>query len=121
MRTQTLFAVGWRARSLRGRCVRSAAASRTRVPRRLPLPPRSRAARVPAPLRAQGTRPRQVPNARRGSPSPRACAGQVETVSKKDAMQFPLIGSAVLFGLYIVIKLVKKELLDALTDAIERK
>ena len=29
-------------------------------------------------------------------------------------MQFPLIGSCVLFGLYIVIKLVKKELLDAL-------
>ena len=29
-------------------------------------------------------------------------------------MQFPLIGSAVLFGLYIVIKLVKKEYLDAL-------
>ena len=51
----------------------------------------------------------------------RACAfarppplSQVETVSKKDAMQFPLIGSAVLFGLYCVIKLVKKEYLDAL-------
>jgi len=41
-------------------------------------------------------------------------ASQVETVSRKDAMRFPLIGSAVLFGLYIVIKLVKKELLDAL-------
>merc|ERR1719502_1147163 len=39
---------------------------------------------------------------------------QVETVSKKDAMQFPLIGSAVLFGLYIVVKLVKKEYLDIL-------
>ena len=39
---------------------------------------------------------------------------QMETVSKKDAMQFPLIGSAVLFGLYCVIKLVKKEYLDAL-------
>ena len=35
-------------------------------------------------------------------------------MSKKDAMQFPLIGSAVLFGLYLVIKLVKKELLDVL-------
>jgi minor histocompatibility antigen H13 len=41
-------------------------------------------------------------------------ASQVETVSKKDAMQFPLIGSAVLFGLYCVIKLVKKEYLDTL-------
>jgi len=41
-------------------------------------------------------------------------SSQVETVSKKDAMQFPLIGSAVLFGLYIVIKFVKKEYLDAL-------
>jgi len=39
---------------------------------------------------------------------------QVEMVSKKDAMQFPLIGSAVLFGLYIVVKLVKKEYLDML-------
>ena len=39
---------------------------------------------------------------------------QAETVSKKDAMQFPLIGSAVLFGLYIVIKFVKKEYLDML-------
>ena len=35
-------------------------------------------------------------------------------MSKKDAMQFPLIGSAVLFGLYIVVKLVKKEYLDVL-------
>ncbi len=39
---------------------------------------------------------------------------QIETVSKKDAMQFPLIGSAVLFGLYVVVKLVKKEYLDIL-------
>eukprot|EP00325_Prymnesiales_sp_UTEX-LB-985_P022019 CAMPEP_0174721196 /NCGR_PEP_ID=MMETSP1094-20130205/35554_1 /TAXON_ID=156173 /ORGANISM="Chrysochromulina brevifilum, Strain UTEX LB 985" /LENGTH=350 /DNA_ID=CAMNT_0015921833 /DNA_START=14 /DNA_END=1066 /DNA_ORIENTATION=- len=39
---------------------------------------------------------------------------QVETVSKKDAMRFPFIGSAVLFGLYIVVKLVKKEYLDVL-------
>ena len=39
---------------------------------------------------------------------------QIETVSKKDAMQFPLIGSAVLFGLYIVVKLIKKEYLDVL-------
>ena len=39
---------------------------------------------------------------------------QVETVSKKDAMKFPLIGSAVLFSLYIVVKLVKKEYLDML-------
>merc|ERR1719310_493182 len=39
---------------------------------------------------------------------------QVETVSKKDAMQFPLIGSAVLFGLYVVVKFVKKEYLDLL-------
>ena len=38
----------------------------------------------------------------------------METVSKKDAMQFPLIGSAVLFGLYIVVKLVSKEYLDIL-------
>ena len=38
----------------------------------------------------------------------------VETVSKKDAMQFPLIGSAVLFGLYVVVKLIKKEYLDVL-------
>ena len=41
---------------------------------------------------------------------------QMETVSKKDAMQFPLIGSAVLFGLYLVIKFVKKEYLDALLN-----
>lgn len=41
-------------------------------------------------------------------------ASGVETVSKKDAMQFPLIGSAVLFGLYVVVKLVKKEYLDLL-------
>ena len=34
---------------------------------------------------------------------------QTETVSSTDAMQFPLIGSCVLFGLYIVIKFVKKE------------
>merc|ERR1740130_1571466 len=39
---------------------------------------------------------------------------QVETVSKKDAMKFPLIGSAVLFSLYGVVKLVKKEYLDIL-------
>jgi minor histocompatibility antigen H13 len=39
---------------------------------------------------------------------------QVETVSRKDAMRFPFIGSAVLFGLYIVVKLVKKEYLDLL-------
>ena len=32
-------------------------------------------------------------------------------------MQFPLIGSCVLFGLYIVIKLAKKELLDALLSS----
>ena len=38
----------------------------------------------------------------------------VETVSKSDAMQFPLLGSAVLFGLYIVVKVVKKEYLDIL-------
>lgn len=31
-------------------------------------------------------------------------------------MQFPLIGSAVLFGLYIVIKFIKKEYLDALLN-----
>ena len=35
-------------------------------------------------------------------------------VSKRDAMRFPLVGSAVLFGLYVVIKLVKKEYLDIL-------
>lgn len=39
---------------------------------------------------------------------------QVEVVSKKDAMQFPLIGSCVLFGLYLVVKLIKKEYLDFL-------
>jgi len=39
---------------------------------------------------------------------------QAETVTKKDAMQFPLIGSAVLFGLYLVVKFVKKEYLDIL-------
>mmetsp|Transcript_38313 Transcript_38313/g.91808 ORF Transcript_38313/g.91808 Transcript_38313/m.91808 type:complete len:365 (+) Transcript_38313:31-1125(+) len=39
---------------------------------------------------------------------------QVETVSKTDAMKFPLIGSAVLFSLYVVVKLVKKEYLDIL-------
>jgi minor histocompatibility antigen H13 len=39
---------------------------------------------------------------------------QMETVTKKDAMQFPLIGSAVLFGLYIVVKFVSKEHLDIL-------
>ena len=39
---------------------------------------------------------------------------QVETVSKKDAMKFPLIGSGVLFSLYLVVKLVKKEYLDIL-------
>jgi len=39
---------------------------------------------------------------------------QVETVTKKDAMRFPIVGSGVLFGLYWVIKLVKKEYLDAL-------
>jgi len=38
----------------------------------------------------------------------------VETVSKRDAMRFPLVGSAVLFGLYIVIKLVNKDYLDIL-------
>ena len=43
-------------------------------------------------------------------------ASQMETVSKKDAMQFPLIGSAVLFGLYVVIKFVKKEYLDMLLN-----
>jgi len=42
---------------------------------------------------------------------------QVETVSKKDAMQFPLIGSCVLFGLYIVVKFVNKEYLDMLISA----
>jgi len=39
---------------------------------------------------------------------------KVETVSKKDAMQFPLIGSAALFSLYIVVKLVDKQYLDVL-------
>jgi len=39
---------------------------------------------------------------------------QAEVVSKKDAMQFPLIGSAVLFGLYVVVKFIKKEYLDVL-------
>jgi len=39
---------------------------------------------------------------------------KIETVSKKDAMQFPLIGSAALFSLYIVVKFVKKEYLDIL-------
>jgi len=39
---------------------------------------------------------------------------QVEVVSKKDAMQFPLIGSCVLFTLYLVVKFIKKEYLDFL-------
>lgn len=39
---------------------------------------------------------------------------QVEMVSKKDAMQFPLIGSCVLFGLYVVVRFISKEYLDAL-------
>ena len=39
---------------------------------------------------------------------------QAEMVSKTDAMQFPLIGSAVLFGLYVVVKFVNKEYLDVL-------
>ena len=35
-----------------------------------------------------------------------------EQVSKKDAMQFPLFGSAALFSLYLVVKFVPKEYLD---------
>ena len=46
----------------------------------------------------------------------KGAASQMETVSKKDAMQFPLIGSAVLFGLYAVIEFVKKEYLDMLLN-----
>ncbi|KAJ1630934.1 Triosephosphate isomerase [Pavlovales sp. CCMP2436] len=37
-----------------------------------------------------------------------------EVVTKKEAMQFPLYGSAVLVGLYAVVKLVKKEYLNLL-------
>ena len=37
----------------------------------------------------------------------------VEVVSKKDAMQFPLIGSCALFSLYLVVKFIKKALLPA--------
>jgi len=40
-----------------------------------------------------------------------------ETVSKKDAMNFPLHGSAVLFGLYMVVKVLKKEYLNVLIAA----
>lgn len=40
-----------------------------------------------------------------------------ETVSSTDAMQFPLIGSCVLFGLYIVVKFIKKEYLTLLLGA----
>jgi len=39
---------------------------------------------------------------------------QVETVSKRDAMRFPIVGSCVLFGLYVVIKFVNKDYLDIL-------
>lgn len=39
---------------------------------------------------------------------------QVEVVSRKDAMQFPLIGSCVLFSLYLVVKFIQKEYLDFL-------
>mmetsp|Transcript_20197 Transcript_20197/g.52099 ORF Transcript_20197/g.52099 Transcript_20197/m.52099 type:complete len:604 (+) Transcript_20197:3-1814(+) len=39
---------------------------------------------------------------------------QTETVTKKEAMQFPLYGSAVLVGLYVVVKFVKKEYLNML-------
>ena len=46
----------------------------------------------------------------------KGAASQMETVSKKDAMQFPLVGSAVLFGLYVVIKFVSKEYLDMLLN-----
>mmetsp|Transcript_15936 Transcript_15936/g.52536 ORF Transcript_15936/g.52536 Transcript_15936/m.52536 type:complete len:370 (-) Transcript_15936:262-1371(-) len=38
----------------------------------------------------------------------------VEVVSKKDAMQFPLIGSCALFSLYLVVKFIKKEYIDLL-------
>jgi minor histocompatibility antigen H13 len=39
---------------------------------------------------------------------------QMEVLTKKDAMQFPLIGSAVLFGLYVVVKFVDKAYIDML-------
>jgi len=42
---------------------------------------------------------------------------QTETLSSKDAMQFPLIGSCVLFGLYLVVKFVNKEYLSMLLAA----
>lgn len=41
-------------------------------------------------------------------------ASTAETVTRKEAMQFPLYGSAVLVGLYAVVKLVKKEYLNVL-------
>lgn len=37
-----------------------------------------------------------------------------ESVSKKDALQFPIVGSAVLFGLYMVVKFVSKQYLNLL-------
>ena len=43
----------------------------------------------------------------RGSLGP----AQSEVISKDDAYQFPLIGSAVLFGLYVVFKLFNKAIL----------
>ena len=42
---------------------------------------------------------------------------QVEVVTQKDALKFPLLGSCVLFGLYIVVKLIDKAYIDALISA----
>ena len=39
---------------------------------------------------------------------------QVETVTKKDAMQFPIFGSAMLLALYILVKIVSKKYIDLL-------
>lgn len=38
----------------------------------------------------------------------------VERLTARDAWQFPLIGSAILFGLYLVIKTLRKDLIDVL-------
>ncbi|CAM9356896.1 unnamed protein product [Chrysoparadoxa australica] len=40
-----------------------------------------------------------------------------ETISSEDAYKFPIMGSAVLFGLYVLIKFIKKELLNMLLSA----
>ena len=39
---------------------------------------------------------------------------QAETMTQKDAMKFPLVGSCVLFGLYLLFKFIGKEYVNAL-------